>query len=192
MKSARPIRRGHRQGGNAALEGSLVFMPFFALVFGIADFSMAMFIIGAFQDSARDAARMASTYNLTFQGTTYSSQTAAVKAVMYAGTFGFITSSNDTTNHYVQVNYYFPDNLSTPATCVSGCNHTWTDSKGQTTTINYENQPGDVVEVRVVGYPWNWMVPLNNFMPGKSITLGAEAVDVLQGLPPGTSTPPAP
>ena len=170
MMSTRPIRRGRRQNGNAVLEGSLVFLPFFALVFGIADFS----------------------YNLTFQGTTYSSQTAAVKAVMYAGTFGFITSSNDTTNHYVQVNYYFPDNLSTPATCVSGCNHTWTDSKGQTTTINYENQPGDVVEVRVVGYPWNWMVPLNNFMPGKSITLGAEAVDVLQGLPPGTSTPPAP
>jgi Flp pilus assembly protein TadG len=174
------------------VEGALIFLPFFALIFGIADFSMALFITGAFQQAARDACRFTTTYSLTYNGTTYSTQTAAAKAIVYAESYGFITAANDSAHGYVQVNYYFPNNLTTPATCATGCNYTWTDSNGNSSTVNYDNQPGDVVEVRVVGYPWNWMVPLINFMPGKSISLGAEAVDILQGLPQGLSVPPAP
>jgi Flp pilus assembly protein TadG len=185
-------RRGHGERGNSVLEGALVFLPFFALIFGIADFSMALFITGAFQQAAHDAAQFATTYNLTYNGTTYGSQTAAAKAIMYSESFGFINATNDAANHYVQVNYYFPNDLSTPATCATGCDHTWTDSNGNTFTVNYENQPGDVVEVRVVGFPWNWMAPLPGLMPGKSISLGAEAVDILQGLPTNMSAPPTP
>lgn len=192
MKAKAQVRRGRKESGNTLVEGAFIFVPFFALIFGIMDFSMALFITGAFQSAARDACRNATTYNLTYNGTTYTSQTAVAKAIMYGETFGFITSANDTANNYVQVNYYFPDNLTTPATCATNCNHTWTDSDGHTSTVNYENAPGDVVEVRVVGYPWNWMVPLAGFMPGRSINLGAEAVDILQGLPSTLSAPPSP
>jgi Flp pilus assembly protein TadG len=174
------------------LEGALVFIPFFALIFGILDFSMALFISGAFQQAATDASRFTTTYNLTYNGTTYSSQTAAAKAVVYAESFGFINSTNDATNNYVQVNYYFPNDLTTPATCATNCDHTWTDSNGKTWTINYENAPGDVVEVRVVNFPWNWMAPMPGIMPGRSIGLGAEAVEILQGLPSSMSAPPSP
>jgi len=192
MKARRTVRRRRAESGSAMVEGSLMFLPFFALIFAIADFSMALFITGAFQEASRDACRFTTTYNLSYNGTTYSSQAAAAKAIVYAESFGFINAVNDAANNYVQVNYYFPDDLTTPATCVSSCNHTWTDSKGNTSTVNYENQPGDVVEVRVVGFPWNWMAPLPGIMPGKGISLGAEAVDILQSLPPGTTTPPAP
>jgi Flp pilus assembly protein TadG len=192
MKSKLPVTRMRKQRGNSIVEGALVFLPLFALIFGIADFSMALFITGAFQEAARDAARYLTSYSLTYNGTTYGSQTAVAKAIMYAETFGFINATNDAANNYVQVNYYFPNDLSTPATCVSACDYTWTDSNGNTYTINYENAPGDVVEVHVANYPWNWMAPLPGIMPGKSINLTADAVDILQGLPSGTTTPPAP
>jgi len=192
MKVKAPVRRKGRESGNTVVEGVLIFLPFFALIFGIADFSMAMFIMGSFEQGATDAARFTTTYSLTYNGTTYTTQTAAAKAIVYNESFGFINATNDAANHYVQVNYYYPDNLTTPATCATNCNHTWTDSNGNTFTVNYDNQPGDVIEVRVVGFPWNWMVPLPTFMPGRSIGLGAEAVDILQALPTGMSAPPSP
>jgi Flp pilus assembly protein TadG len=192
VKAKAPVRRGQRESGNAMLEGALYFLPLMALIFGILDFSMALFITGVLQESARDACRFTTTYNLTYNGTTYTSQTLAAKAAVYNESFGFINATNDAANHYVQVNYYFPDDLTTAATCATNCDHTWTDSKGNTSTVNYDNQPGDVVEVRVVGFPWNWMVPLPGFMPGKGITLGAEAADILQSLPSTLSAPPAP
>jgi hypothetical protein len=36
------------------------------------------------------------------------------------------------------------------------------------------------------------MVPLPWFMPGKSISLGAEAADILQSLPSTLTAPPSP
>ncbi len=192
MKSKRPVKHSRRERGNSVVEGALVFLPFFAMIFGIADFSMALFITGAFQEASRDAARFLTTYNLTYNGTTYTSQTAAAKAIVYSESFGFINATNDAAHDYVQVNYYFPNNLTTPATCATNCDYTWTDSNGNTYTIQYDNAPGDVVEVRVVGYPWNWMAPMPGFYPGKSINLGADAVDILQGLPSNLTAPPAP
>jgi len=186
-----PYRR-RKQNGNTTVETALMFLPFFGLILGIADFSMALFITGAFQQAARDAAQFTTTYNLTYNGTTYGSQTAAAKAIIYAESFGFINASNDNANHYVQVNYYLPNDLSSPATCTNNCDYTWTDSNGTSYTIQYENAPGDVVEIRVVGFPWNWMAPLGGIMPGTGISLGAEAVDILQGLPSTLSTPPSP
>jgi len=192
MNARAPVLRRRRESGNAMVEGAFVFLPFFALIFGIMDFSMVLFITGLFQDAARDASRYVSEYNMTYNGTTYTSQTSVAKAIMYAETLGFITSANDTANDYVHVNYYFPNDLTTPATCATACAYTWTDSNGNSATVNYENQPGDVVEIRVVGFSWNWMAPLPNYMPGTGLTLSADAVDVLQGLPSTMSTPPTP
>ncbi len=192
MKAKAPVRRGKRESGNAFIEGALYFLPLMALIFGILDFSMALFITGAFQSAARDAASFTTTYNLVYNGTTYATQTSAAKAIIYAETFGFITSTNDTAHGYVAVNYYYPNNLTTPATCATNCNYTWSDSRGNSAIVNYDNQPGDIVEVRISGYPWNWMAPLKGFMPGTGISLGADAADILQGLPVNLTVPPAP
>ena len=180
-----PASKKKRQGGQAMMvEMALSFLPFFALIIGIADFSMAAFMSGLFQDAVREGTRFAITYNLTYNGTTYTSQTAAIRAVVINNSLGFITSSN--VANYVVVNYYTPDNLSTPATAgqlpkvVNGVN------------IQYLNQSGNVVAVSVQSYPWNWMVPLPNFMPGTGLTLSALSLDVLQPLPVGQSVPPSP
>ncbi len=192
MKAMAPVRRGKRESGNAMIEGSLYLLPLMALIFGILDFSMALFITGAFQAAARDAAIFTTTYNLMYNGTTYSSQTAAAKAIVYGETFGFINATNDAAHAYVQVNYYYPNNLTTPATCATNCNYTWSDSKGNSAVVNYDNQPGDVVEVRIVGFSWNWMAPMPGFMPGTGLNLGADAADIMQGLPVNLTVPPAP
>ena len=81
----------------------------------------------------------------------------------------------------LQVNYYFPDDLSTPATCSQPPAHHHYQSRYVITALN---QTGNVVEVRVNNYPWNWMVPLPNFMPGTGISLSASSLDVMESLPP--------
>jgi hypothetical protein len=57
--------------------------------------------------------------------------------------------------------------------------------------VTTANQPGNIVEVNVTNYPWNWLLPLPNFQAGKGLNLSASAVDVLGGLQGGV-TPPAP
>jgi Flp pilus assembly protein TadG len=178
-------RRRKNQRGNAFVEFGLAMMPYFALVFGTLDFGMAIFIDSTIQSAAREGVRFAITYNTTYNGTDYGSQTAAVKAVAQSVSMGFLNSSN--ANTYLQVNYYLPTNLSTPITA-SQLPQTLPDG----TVVTSVNQTGNVVEVRVQNFPWNWMVPLPGFMGNSGLTMTSSASDVLQGLPPGASAPPTP
>lgn len=192
MKLKHAVGRNRRRG-HVAAEMALGFLPLFAFFVGILDFSFSIFIQSSFQNATRDAVRFGITYNLTYNGTSYSTQTAAMEAVAQANCFGFLDSTvklSDGTyaNTKLQVNYYFPDNLSTPAT---SSQLPYTTSTTPSYVIKYLNQTGNVIEVRVNGYPWNWMVPLPNFMPGKSISISASSLDVLEGYPVGTQTPPA-
>jgi hypothetical protein len=88
----------------------------------------------------------------------------------------------------MQVNYYFPDNLSTPATASQ---LPYTTSTTPSYRINCLNQTGDVLEVRVNAYPWNWMVPLPTWWGqsarGTGINVSASSLDVLEGVPVGDS-----
>lgn len=184
MRKKQPVRKP-RQKGHIAAEMALGFLPLFALFLGIVEFSFSMFIQSTFQNATRDAVRVGITYNMTYNGTTYTDQTALMEAVAQANTFGFLSHTltlpdSTTADTKMQVNYYFPDNLSTPAAC-SGLPHTTTTTPSY--VITNLNQTGNVVEVRVNSYPWNWMVPLPNFMPGRSINLSASSLDVMEALP---------
>lgn len=177
------------------LEMGLGFLPLIALMLGIMDFSFSIFMQSSFSNATREAVRWGITYNMTYKGTDYTSlgQTALMKAVAEDNAFGFLSpsltlSDSTTGDSKLQVNYYFPDNLSTPATA-SQLPYTTTTTPAY--VIHYLNQTGNVLEVRVNAYPWNWMVPLPNFMPGKSINISASSLDVLEGYPVGTTTPPS-
>jgi Flp pilus assembly protein TadG len=184
--------RKPRQKGHVMLEMGLAFLPLMALMFGIMDFAFSIFMQSSFQNATREAVRFGITYNLVYGGSTYTSQTLAMDAVAQANAFGFLNSGltlpdGSTGASHIQVNYYFPDNLSTPAT-TSSLPHTTTTTPSY--VITNLNQTGNVLEVRINSYPWNWMVPLPNFMPGKSISLSASSLDVLEGLPVGVYTYP--
>jgi Flp pilus assembly protein TadG len=192
MSNQRALKK-RRQRGHVAAEMALGFLPLFALFIGILDFSFSIFVQSSFQNATRDAVRYGITYNLTFNGTTYSTLTATMEAVAQYNSFGFLSSTltlSDSTkaNTKMQVNYYFPDNLSTPA-LASQLPYTTTTSPPYIVTAL--DQTGNVVEMRVNAYPWNWMVPLPNFMPGKTLTISASSLDVLEALPVGVYVYPA-
>jgi Flp pilus assembly protein TadG len=192
MRAPAAVRKP-RQKGHVMAEMALGFLPLFALMMGILDFSFSIFMQSSFQNATREAVRFGITYNLTYNGTPYTSQTLAMTAVTQANAFGFLSAAltlpdGTTGASKIQVNYYFPDNLSTPATAAQlpySCTN-------PVETITNLNQTGNVIEVRVNNYPWNWMVPLPNFMPGRGITMSASSLDVMEGLPVGTFTYPTP
>lgn len=193
-------RRLARQGGNAMLEAALIFLPMMAMFLGIVDVSLAVYIQSTLTSATREGTRFAITYPSSYNSASCaSSQATCIESVVqnYAvGVPGGLASS------YITVNYYTANDLSNPVeACNSGscttsvctvstCTLPQTLNNG--TVVSYANQPGNVVQVVIANYPWNWLMPLPGFSAGKGVTLGANSIDVLGALAVGTSTPPNP
>ena len=179
--------RGNRRSrrGNMILESALGFLPLMALILGLMDFSLMMFLQSTFQHAVTSGVRFAVTYGKTYRGVVCSTQTSCITQAVKDSGAGFLNSS--TLAQTIKVNYYSPENLDTPLTAGMLPITLSTGAK-----VNYVNQPGNVIEVRIQNYPRTYMAPLKNFMPGTGITINATVSDVLQGLPIGTLVPPAP
>ena len=196
----RPPRRSARQSGNAMLEAALIFLPMMAMFLGIVDVSLAVYIQSTLTSATREGTRWAITYQTSYNGTACSSGEAACIAQVvqnYAvGVPGGLSSSLITVNYYTANDLSNPVEACTNGTCstavctVSTCTLPQTLSNG--TVVQYANQPGNIVQVVVANYPWNWLMPLPGFTAGKSVTLGANSIDVLGALAVGTSIPPTP
>ena len=201
-KEARAVssRRRARETGNAMLESALIFLPMIAIFFGIIDVSLAVFIQSTLNQATREGVRWAITYQSSdpYGNSCTSSQATCTANVVMGNAIGVpgLTSS------YITVKYYTANDLDnavmacnagtcTTSVCtVSDCVLPQTLSSG--VVVNYPNQPGNIVEVDVTNFPWNWLVPLPNFQAGKGLNLSASAVDVLGALAVGSSAPPAP
>jgi hypothetical protein len=229
--------RRRKQRGNTILESAMCFLPMMAMFFGVVDVCFALSIQSLFSQAVRAGSRWAVTYSGTYSssqcgaiGTSGTagpgSQAACIAQVVQDNAVGFLAG---TKSNYVVVNYYLPNNLSTPIeTCTGGTctlaasptlpyTYTATTVSGNTTgttsvTINYPNQPGNIVEVCIPAYPLIWMVPLTGYggfgttgysagstvtdtyagKTGLGLSLSAYADDVLGGLTVGTSIPPTP
>jgi Flp pilus assembly protein TadG len=193
-------RNRRSQRGNAIIEGALVFLPLMAVLFGIVDVSLAIFIQSTLTTATREGTRFAITYSSAYMGSSCAGSQAAcdVQAVQYNA----VGLPVPLATSFITVNYYTANDLTNPVescnagTCstsvctVSTCQLPQTLTNG--TVVNYANQPGNVVEVVVAAYPWNWLVPLHGYSAGTGITLGASSVDVLGGLALGSTTPPSP
>ena len=154
--------------------------------------------------AVRAGARFAVTYSASYNGTTCTSQSACMAKVVQDNSVGFLAG---TKINSMVVNYYISNNLTTPVmTCTAAgvCTATGTPvlpytytvatTTGTTSmTINYANQPGNIVEVSIPSYPMLWMVPIKGFSAGSAVTdlsgntglgltLSASAADVLGGL----------
>jgi Flp pilus assembly protein TadG len=186
--------RRSTQCGNTILEASFIILPMFALFFGMIDFGFLFFLQNTFQHATREGARFAITYGSSYNGTNCStSQFTCIANVVQDNAFGFLGGSKSS---YIIVNYYTANDLTNPVmTCQSGA-CTLKGALPQTLSngniVNYANQPGNAIEVLVSQYPWNWLVPIKGFTPGSGINLTSSGIDVLEGLPAGTITPPTP
>ena len=168
--------RRKRQSGNTLVELALVLVPMFALLLAIVEVSLPIFKKSTFVDAVREGCRFGITYQLTYNTTTYSSQTAAIQAVVVANSMGFLTNSSD-----VHVNYF----LSTSP---------YTDVTSGGTGV--ANADGNIIQVSISGYTHTWIDPINWFYSGKSfsVTQGslpivALSADRLETLPVGTTRP---
>jgi Flp pilus assembly protein TadG len=189
-------RRRTGQRGNAMLETALVFLPMLAMFFGILDVSMVVFLQSTLMNATREGTRAAITFPATYNGTTCTSQSTCITLAVQNNAFGFLGGSN---SNLITVNYYIADNLSTPVESCNAGSCTQTGTLPQTlsngTVVNYVNQPGNLVEVVVANYPWNWFFPVSATgysTTNRSINLTASSVNVLGGLAVGTTVPPTP
>jgi Flp pilus assembly protein TadG len=204
--------RRKKQRGNTMLDSALCFLPMMAMFFGVIDVCYAVSIQSLFSQAVRAGARWAITFQTTYNGTACTSQAVCIAQVVQDNSVGFLSGSPSS---YITVNYYIANNLSTPImTCSAGTctaastptlpyTYTATTTTGTTSvTINYANQPGNIVEVSIPAYPLLWMVPIKGFSAGSNVTLNGKtglgltltafADDVLGGLALGTTTPPSP
>ena len=167
-------RRSVRQTGNTLLEMALVMTPFFALTLSIIELSVPIFLKSTFVDAVREGCRYGITFQTTYNGTTYTSQTAAITAVVEANSMGFLNSSNA---NLISVAYY----NSTTFAQVTGSG---------------ANADGNILIVSLAGYTYNWINPINWFygsnhfsVTGSPLTLTASSADRLETLPVGSTRP---
>jgi len=172
-----PAARRKRQTGNTLVELALVLTPMFALLLAIVEVSLPIFKKSTFVDAVREGCRYGITYQTSYNGTSYTSQTAAIQAVVIANSMGFLTNSND-----IHVNYFLS---SSPFTNVTS---------GGTGII--PNNDGNIIQVSITGYTHTWIDPINWFYAGKSfsVTQGslpivAVSADRLETLPIGSTRP---
>lgn len=204
----RAAARRRKQRGNTFLELSLCFLPMLAMFLGMIDVAFVLYVQSNLTTAAREGTRFAVTFSPTYNGTSCAaSQASCINLAVEANAMGFLSGNN---SNYITVNYYTAANLSTPVmTCNAGTcttpnnicgpsfNSSCTNGSLNITlssgvVVNYVNQPGNVVEVVIANYPWNWIAPLHGYSGGTGVTLGADSVDVLNGLGVGVTTPPNP
>ena len=180
--------RGGGRRGNTLIEFALCVLPLFALFFGISDIALAVFMKSMLQSAVRDGVRYGITFQTALNGTSCTNQTNCVKQVVQGASLGFLAGTTGAS--YIAVRYFQPTDLSIPLTaadCGPG-----KKMKNDTRDLLYMNQTGNLIEVSITNFPWNWMVPMPNFMPGTGLKMNSASSDVLQGYPVGSVAPPAP
>lgn len=149
--------------GSAALEGALVFLPLFAIVFAIVDFGFAMFLRSTFQHAVREGCRYAVT-STTMAGMGHD---ASIGQVVKTHALGFLSTAK----------------VGSGADCKICIRYFDADTGAEVAS----NAPGNIVEVSVDGYGWSWMAPIWRSQTGVIIT--ARAADRMEGLGPGKLSP---
>ncbi len=163
-------RRRSRQRGNSVVEMALVILPTFALVLGTIDYGMALFLKSTFQNAVREGVR----YAVTFQTQGGYCMDDSIRLVVQTYALGFLGSSTTPNASAIAVKYYNPSNLSAEVTGSNG------------------NFPGNIVEVSVTNYKWNWISILSgtySLRDATPMSIIAYSSDRLGGLPGGTLPP---
>ena len=122
------------------IETAFILVPFFALMLGVVDFSLTVFLKSTLQSAVNEGLR----YAVSAQTLPGKCQEESIKQVVAGNAMGFLSGTRAKT---IAINYYSFNDLSQPVLGPTG------------------NQPGNVVEVVVQNYTWHWLAfgrdPLN-------------------------------
>jgi TadE-like protein len=164
-------RRKTRQSGHTMLESAFILIPFLALLFGIVDFGMSLFVKSTIQNAVAAGVR----YAVTSQTKPGLCMDDSIRVVTQSNAMGFL-GDPATPNAAISVNYYATTDLSTPLAGGS----------------IPPNSPGNVIEV-TASYQWNWLTNLSGMMgaPKSSSPLNVTAYssDRVGNLAPGQAPP---
>jgi Flp pilus assembly protein TadG len=149
------------QRGSAVLEGALVLLPIMALMLGIIDFSLAVFLRSTFLNAVREGVRYGITGRICGGGTGHD---ACITAVVQRSAMGFLNGANASR---IQIKYFNP---------TSGVYETGAGS----------NRSGNILEVCVNGFPWFWIAPI--WRSQTALSFSAQSSDLMESQPNG---PPA-
>lgn len=164
-----PRRRARR--GAQLIEMALVIVPFLAILLVFFDICMVMFRWTTLQNAVREGSR----YAVTFRRAGGLGQDASIKQVVQNHALGIVSAT--ASPEQISVNYYAPAAPATPIAAPNG------------------NVPGNIVEVSVPAYRWNWIAPLsgtlsNPFYASSPLSITVRSADILGGYPVGTNSVP--
>ncbi|HLG95487.1 MAG TPA: TadE/TadG family type IV pilus assembly protein [Bryobacteraceae bacterium] len=161
--------------GNTLVELALILTPFLALCLSVVELALPIFKKSTLVDAVREGCRYGITFQTTYKGNTYASQTAAVKAVVEANSMGYLDASNA---NLISVTYY--DQV------------TFAD----VTRTSNANADGNIIKVSVTGYTHNWIDSIGWTygsrafqVTGNPLTINASSADRLESLPTGSTRP---
>jgi hypothetical protein len=160
--------RRRRQRGSVIIELAFTLVPFLAMMFAIAEFAMPIFLHSTFNAAVREGVRFGVTYNTSYNGAAYSTQTDAIKAVVQANALGFLAGA--TGLGQISVKYYLPVS---PFGQVSGAG---------------ANANGNILEVSIAGFNWLSMAPIGGYL-APAFAVGAVSSDRLESLGVGVARP---
>jgi len=143
------------------VEVSLSLLPLMALMIGIIDLSMPMFLKSTFTNAVREGVR----YGITYQTMTGKTHSESIKTVVQNSALGFLAGTSGLNK--IQVKFYSP----------AGVEQTGTN----------RNAGGNILEVSIVGYQWSWIAPL--WRTSVPLTVNAVSSDRLEMLPRGMALP---
>jgi Flp pilus assembly protein TadG len=154
------VQAGCRRRGAALVELPLVLIPLVALWVGIIDFSFGIFLKGTFQHAVREGVR----YAVTSRTEPGMGQDASIQQVVQRNAMGFLNGEAGAAR--IHIRYYVPGTLAE----------------------TQSNAGGNIVEVSVEGYTWNWIAPVlrRDMAP---LAVVARSSDRMEASP--TSGPPA-
>ena len=178
------LRGSHQiiRKGSTLLETVFVFLPFFALLFAIIDYSMVVFLQGTFKHAVRSGVRFAIT-GRTLPGE--SGQINSIKAIVQQNAMGFLNGTSG--RQKIAVRYYDPITFAE----VTGAGANQSGNIVEVTISPCENPPNDC-------FTWGWMAPLQTgytsqgSMSGRRtspLAIAARSSDRLE--PPPSGIPPA-
>jgi Flp pilus assembly protein TadG len=142
------------------VELALVLLPLLAIMFAIIDFSLAVYLRSTFRHAAREGAR----YAVTGRTASGLGQDASIRGVVQRNAMGFLNGASGASKIFIR--YYNPGTLAE----------------------TQSNAGGNIVEVSIEGYTWNWIAPvMRSATP--ALTVLARSSDRMENTPGGISPP---
>jgi hypothetical protein len=140
------------------LEGALALLPMLALLFGLLDIAVAIFVRNTLEFAIRQGVR----YAVTSQTMPGLGHDASIKAVVQSNAMGMLAAVSPGGTNQISISYYDPVSLA----LVSGTG---------------SNVGGNIVVVSATGLSWAWMVPV--LRSATPLQFSVRSADIMEATP---------